>query len=96
MKSNITRKPCLKNIPRGDASITGSAGAALTGGQKQRIALARAVCSKLQAVISGDILSGLDSITVVLIRDRLFGMNGHFRSAGRSVVFVTNFSDIQS
>jgi ATP-binding cassette subfamily C (CFTR/MRP) protein 1 len=80
----------LETIPGGDSSVTGSSGVALSGGQKQRIALARAVYSKLEVVVLDNIFSGLDSRTTMLIRDRLFGSSGHFRKAGRSVIFTTN------
>jgi ATP-binding cassette subfamily C (CFTR/MRP) protein 1 len=83
-------KSDLETIPGGDSSVTGSSGVALSGGQKQRIALARAVYSKLEVVVLDDTLSGLDSNTTIFVHDRLFGVSGHFREAGRSLIFATN------
>lgn len=80
----------LETIPGGDSIVTGSSGIALSGGQKQRIALARAVYSKLEVVVLDNIFSGLDSNTTTFVRDRLFGVSGHFRKSRRSLIFATD------
>lgn len=53
-------------------------------------ALARAVYSLPDTLIIDSIFSGLDQKTIALISSRLFSKNGHFNTAGRSVVMATN------
>ncbi|KAF9876778.1 ABC multidrug transporter [Colletotrichum karsti] len=77
-------------MPRGDETVVGSSGAALSGGQKHRIALARAVYSGKQIVIMDDNLKGLDSRTASRCFDALFGSSGLLREQKRSVIFATH------
>ncbi|KAF2842938.1 hypothetical protein M501DRAFT_1005649 [Patellaria atrata CBS 101060] len=53
----------FRQLPRGDDTWIGSKGIALSGGQSQRISLARAVYAQRELVIIDDVLSGLDSDT---------------------------------
>ncbi|KAJ6151124.1 hypothetical protein N7470_007718 [Penicillium chermesinum] len=62
----------LGQFPRGDRSIIGSKGVALSGGQSQRIALARAVYARRKVIILDDALSGLDATTENHIFHSLF------------------------
>nr|XP_036575545.1 Multidrug resistance-associated protein 1-like protein 5 [Colletotrichum truncatum]KAF6782134.1 Multidrug resistance-associated protein 1-like protein 5 [Colletotrichum truncatum] len=80
----------LRLLPQGDETIVGSSGGALSGGQKHRIALARAVYSGKQVVIMDDNLKGLDSKTASKCFDALFGTQGLLRGQGRSVLFATH------
>ncbi|KAG0155381.1 hypothetical protein PDIDSM_06070 [Penicillium digitatum] len=66
----------LAHFPRGDAAVIGSKGIALSGGQSQRIALARAVYARRKIMILDDALSGLDATTENHIFHSLFGPGG--------------------
>lgn len=51
----------LDNLPKGDMTVVGSKGISLSGGQKHRLALARAVFARKDVVIMDDVFSGLDA-----------------------------------
>ncbi|KAJ5518656.1 ABC transporter integral membrane type 1 [Penicillium expansum] len=78
----------LDALSEGDMHLAGSGGISLSGGQKQRVALARAVYSRLEIVILDNVFSGLDSTSIALITDRLFGKDGHFKKRGISVILA--------
>ncbi|KGO43779.1 ABC transporter, integral membrane type 1 [Penicillium expansum] len=78
----------LDALSEGDMHMAGSGGISLSGGQKQRVALARAVYSRLEIVILDNVFSGLDSTSIALITDRLFGKDGHFKKRGISVILA--------
>ncbi|KXH56884.1 ABC transporter [Colletotrichum salicis] len=80
----------LNLLPQGDESIVGSSGSALSGGQKHRIALARAVYSGKQIIIMDDNLKGLDSKTASKCFHALFGTDGLLRGKERAVIFATH------
>ncbi|WYZ43992.1 hypothetical protein EsH8_VII_000428 [Colletotrichum jinshuiense] len=77
-------------LPQGDDTVVGSSGAALSGGQKHRIALARAVYSGNQVVIMDDNLKGLDSDTASKCFNAIFGAQGLLRDQNRAVLFATH------
>ncbi|KOC10592.1 putative sulfonylurea receptor/ ABC transporter [Aspergillus flavus AF70] len=79
-----------------DMYVPGSDGNGLSGGQKQRIALARALYSKLPVAVLDDVFSGLDLDNIRMISENLFGKNGFFRGAGRSVILATHTSSLLS
>ncbi|KAF3384453.1 Metal resistance protein YCF1 [Penicillium rolfsii] len=80
----------LSQFPRGDRSIIGSKGVALSGGQSQRIALARAVYARRKIIILDDALSGLDATTESHIFHHLFGSMGLLREIGTSVIVASS------
>jgi ABC-type multidrug transport system fused ATPase/permease subunit len=80
----------LAQFPRGDAAVIGSKGVALSGGQSQRIALARAVYARRKIIILDDALSGLDATTENHIFHNLFGHTGLLREIGTSVVVASS------
>ncbi|KAJ5249016.1 hypothetical protein N7468_000467 [Penicillium chermesinum] len=80
----------LGQFPRGDRSIIGSKGVALSGGQSQRIALARAVYARRKVIILDDALSGLDATTENHIFHSLFGHMGLLRQVGTSVIVASS------
>ncbi|KAM3075096.1 hypothetical protein ACMFMF_005777 [Clarireedia jacksonii] len=80
----------FESLPEGDGTKAGSAGAALSGGQRLRIALVRAVYSRHKILIVDDVFSGLDTINEDRIFSRLLGRNGLLRQLGTSVILVTH------
>ncbi|KAJ5135875.1 uncharacterized protein N7515_005153 [Penicillium bovifimosum] len=80
----------LSQFPRGDAAVIGSKGIALSGGQSQRIALARAVYARRKIIILDDALSGLDATTENHIFHSLFGHMGLLKQVGASVIVASS------
>lgn len=80
----------LGQFPRGDRSVIGSKGVALSGGQSQRIALARAVYARRKIIILDDALSGLDATTENIIFHSLFGHMGLLRTTGTSIIVASS------
>ncbi|KAK0701168.1 P-loop containing nucleoside triphosphate hydrolase protein [Apiosordaria backusii] len=80
----------LKELPNGDSSRIGSGGIALSGGQSQRIALARAVYARREIVILDDVLSGLDTSTENHVFHSLFGEKGIFTERKSTVLLVSS------
>jgi ABC-type multidrug transport system fused ATPase/permease subunit len=80
----------LGHFPRGDLSVIGSKGVALSGGQSQRIALARAVYARRKMIILDDALSGLDATTENHIFHYLFGNYGLLREVGTSIIVASS------
>ncbi|WWC68639.1 uncharacterized protein I206_102570 [Kwoniella pini CBS 10737] len=65
-------EPDLKLFDDGDETEVGEKGITLSGGQKARLTLARAVYSKTEVVLLDDIFSALDTLTSRWIIDNLF------------------------
>ncbi|KAG8737179.1 hypothetical protein FRC10_008487 [Ceratobasidium sp. 414] len=75
----------------GDNTEIGEKGVSLSGGQKARVALARAVYSRTQVVLLDDILSAVDSHTAKdIVNQCLLGP----LMAHRTVVLVTHHVDL--
>ncbi|KAF2731990.1 ABC multidrug transporter-like protein [Polyplosphaeria fusca] len=81
----------LRQLPQGDQTQIGSKGIALSGGQSQRIALARAVYAQKDIIILDDCLSGLDQQTENRVWHSLFGREGLLRRC-RSTVLIASSS----
>ncbi|KAF2119372.1 P-loop containing nucleoside triphosphate hydrolase protein [Lophiotrema nucula] len=81
----------LRQLPQGDQTQIGSKGTALSGGQSQRIALARAVYAQKDIIILDDCLSGLDTQTENRVWHSLFGREGLLRRC-RSTVLIASSS----
>ncbi|WEW56917.1 hypothetical protein PRK78_002374 [Emydomyces testavorans] len=80
----------LRQLPRGDRTIVGSKGIALSGGQSQRISLARAIYAQKEVVILDDVLSGIDASTENHIFHSLFGRDGLLRRLRSTVILVSS------
>lgn len=82
----------LKEFKAGDLSLIGENGVGLSGGQRARVALARAAYSRAKIVLLDDPLASLDQETAEHI------VNHFFRSdsvlGGRTVILVTHRTDI--
>jgi ATP-binding cassette subfamily C (CFTR/MRP) protein 1 len=74
----------------GDQTVVGTRGSSLSGGQKLRVALARAVYARADVLLLDDVLSCLDERTKGFVVERLFGTEGLCRKLGITVVLVTH------
>ncbi|GAT29334.1 ABC multidrug transporter [Aspergillus luchuensis] len=80
----------FEQLPRGDQTVIGSKGVALSGGQSQRIALARAVYSRKSVIILDDVFSSLDATTEDHIFHHLIGNHGLLRSIDSTIIFASS------
>ncbi|GAC95425.1 ATP-binding cassette transporter [Pseudozyma hubeiensis SY62] len=80
-------KPDLKTFPEGDKTEIGENGVSLSGGQKARVALARAVYSRAPVVLLDDVLAAVDSHTARRLVDEC--LCGDLMR-GRTVILVTH------
>ena len=80
----------IMDLPEGDATILGSNGSNLSGGQGQRVAVARAIYMRHPLLLLDDCFSGLDSKTEGLVFERLFGSNGLLKRLNCTVVLATH------
>ena len=83
--------PDLASFKHGDLSNIGENGIGLSGGQKARVALARATYSRSRILLLDDPLAALDHDTATSIVRRLF--NGSL-THGRTVILVTHRVDL--
>ncbi|KAK1595328.1 P-loop containing nucleoside triphosphate hydrolase protein [Colletotrichum navitas] len=81
---------CFDRLPKGDRTKIGSNGLTLSGGQRPRIALARALYLEADLLILDDILSGLDATTEDYVFRRVFGNDGIIRQRGVTAVLCTH------
>lgn len=84
--------PDLAGWKAGDLSLIGENGVGLSGGQKARVALARAIYSKARILLLDDPIAALDHQTAETILRNLFTNTSLMR--GRAVVFVTHRMDL--
>ncbi|KAH6623990.1 ABC transporter [Chaetomium sp. MPI-SDFR-AT-0129] len=80
----------FRELPLGDSTRIGSGGVALSGGQSQRIALARAVYARRKIVILDDVLGGLDNTTENHVFHNLLGNKGLLREMNSTVLIVSS------
>ncbi|KAF8508697.1 multidrug resistance-associated ABC transporter [Gautieria morchelliformis] len=80
-------KPDLAIFEDGDLTEVGSRGISLSGGQKARVALARAVYARSRCVLLDDPLSAVDSHTALFLYERL--LKGPLLE-NRTIVLVTH------
>ncbi|PYH42243.1 multidrug resistance-associated protein [Aspergillus saccharolyticus JOP 1030-1] len=91
--SSLERDLC--QLLAGDGTLTGSNGVHLSGGQKMKISLARAIYSQQPIIVIDDIFRALDSQSIHDIWTRCFAAGGYFSNPGIHVIVVTDHSDIQ-
>ena len=77
-------------LPQNIGTLVGSDGTSLSGGQKNRISLARALYSRKRLFILDDVLSGLDTQTERLVFMRVFGPSGLLKQMHGSVILATH------
>ncbi|GBC03741.1 hypothetical protein RclHR1_00530016 [Rhizophagus clarus] len=81
-------KPDIAILPGGDLTEIGEKGINLSGGQKARVALARAVYARADVYLFDDPLSAVDAHVGKHIFDKVIGPNGILRTKAR--IFVTH------
>ncbi|RPD60042.1 metal resistance protein YCF1 [Lentinus tigrinus ALCF2SS1-7] len=92
-------RPDLALMPQGDMTEVGEKGITLSGGQRARVALARAVYARADLIMLDDVLAALDSHVAKHVFDHVIGPNGLLASKARIVVtnsihFLKHFHQI--
>ncbi|KAK4139084.1 P-loop containing nucleoside triphosphate hydrolase protein [Dichotomopilus funicola] len=82
--------PDIEGFAEGDEKNVGSGGSALSGGQKSRVALARAVYCRPELLLMDDIFSGLDRKSSTHIFTSVFAEDGLLSKLGCAAVLVTH------
>ncbi|KAK4153494.1 P-loop containing nucleoside triphosphate hydrolase protein [Chaetomidium leptoderma] len=77
-----------------DLTLIGENGVGLSGGQRARVALARAIYSQARILLLDDPIAALDHHTATAILQNLFADKNSPLTAGRLVIFVTHRVDI--
>jgi len=80
----------LRQLSLGDQTPIGSQGISLSGGQSQRIALARSIYARKDLVILDDVLSGLDADTENRVFHNLLGLKGLLRKHSTTVLMASS------
>ncbi|KAK0714732.1 hypothetical protein B0H67DRAFT_644566 [Lasiosphaeris hirsuta] len=77
-----------------DLTLIGENGVGLSGGQKARVGLARALYSRARILLLDDPIAALDHHTATNILSNLFAEKDSLLTAGRLVILVTHRVDI--
>ncbi|RAL17389.1 P-loop containing nucleoside triphosphate hydrolase protein [Aspergillus homomorphus CBS 101889] len=80
----------ISRMPQGDQSVVGSGALKMSGGQKQRLALARAIYSRKRLLVLDDVLSAVDAKTAHYVAEACFGDNGICRKIGAAVLMTAH------
>ncbi|KAL1599876.1 hypothetical protein SLS60_007681 [Paraconiothyrium brasiliense] len=80
----------LQELKRGDNTAIGSKGISLSGGQKNRLSLARALYARKPVLVLDDMLAGLDNTTEKLVFNRVFSRSGILRKSRATVILATH------
>lgn len=80
----------MRAMESGDSTIVGNEGSSLSGGQKKRIALARAIYTRAPIMILDDPFNGLDGRTETAVLEAVLGRQGLLRKQKTLVVWATS------
>jgi ATP-binding cassette subfamily B protein len=80
-------KDAVEAMKEGRHTLAGPRGSMLSGGEGQRLSLARMFARNAELNIIDDSVSALDEHTQGLVKDRLIA---HIKNSGHGVVMVTN------
>ncbi|OJJ44494.1 hypothetical protein ASPZODRAFT_135308 [Penicilliopsis zonata CBS 506.65] len=83
----------MNDLPQGDQTGAGMRGGSLSGGQRIRMSLARALYSREPVLILDDVLTGLDSVTQQSISAAVFGPEGLVKRCRSTVIMATSSVD---
>lgn len=75
-------------LPHGDATLVGEKGISLSGGQKARLSLARAVYSRADIYLLDDVLSAVDAHVGKRITEAVLSSSGML--ASKTIILATN------
>ncbi|KAG1776029.1 P-loop containing nucleoside triphosphate hydrolase protein [Suillus placidus] len=81
-------KPDLELLSQGDLTEVGEKGITLSGGQRARVALARAIYARADLVLLDDVLAAVDSHVARHVFDHVIGPQGLLATKAR--ILVTN------
>ncbi|KAH7930359.1 P-loop containing nucleoside triphosphate hydrolase protein [Leucogyrophana mollusca] len=81
-------KPDLALLPQGDLTEVGEKGLPLSGGQRARVSLARAVYARADLILLDDVLAAVDSHVARHVFDNVIGPQGILSTKAR--ILVTN------
>ena len=82
----------LRQMPLGDQTRVGTKGMTLSGGQSQRIAIARAVYARNKVCFLDDVFSGLDLDTENHVFHSLLGVHGVLRYSQTTTIVTTSMN----
>ncbi|UPX10075.1 uncharacterized protein EKO05_0000747 [Ascochyta rabiei] len=80
----------IASMPFSHDTNIGTNGATLSGGQKARVSLARALYDKSLFLVLDDVFSGLDNSTASRVFNRTFGRTGLLRKRGATALVCTH------
>ncbi|KAJ0323560.1 hypothetical protein Brms1b_001440 [Colletotrichum noveboracense] len=80
----------IASWPNGDRTVAGTKGISMSGGQKHRLAIARALYARQELLLLDDVFSGLDPGTEEIVFGNLLGSNGLLRNNDTTVVLVSS------
>lgn len=80
----------IVTFPRGDQYMAGPNGSNLSGGQRHRLAITRALYARPTVFIFDDIFSGLDSSTEQVVFEKVFSTNGLLRALGATTILCSH------
>lgn len=80
----------IKALSGGSQFEIGPNGAKLSGGQRHRVALARAIYSMCPILVCDNILSALDARTARHVFSAVFGVDGMLKQQRRTAIFATH------
>lgn len=84
LKADVVAMPNQNDTPVGSGGVT------LSGGQRQKVALARALYARRSIIVLDDISSGLDPGSEQHVFHNVIGPNGLAQQQGITVIFASN------
>ncbi|GKT57765.1 ABC multidrug transporter [Colletotrichum tofieldiae] len=82
----------ISSWPKGENTAAGTKGISMSGGQKHRLAIARALYARQELLLLDDVFSGLDSGTEDIVFNSLFGSDGLLRDTDTTIVLASSDS----